>query len=244
MPLLERTSRLTTLTDAGEALLRPARDLLAAADRLQTVAQSRGRVTVAFVASTTLGYAAAVAPHAEIVQMAVARVAPALRRGDVDLAITRPLPASTTSSSSRSPKKPYIAVPATHPLAARGSIRCAELDGEVFIAQERRFWPEGYDLARERLRERGCVASETRHTTGIPRRAGAGRRGRRRAPDRRPGPRADRGRRLPRARGPDRAGRARAPPRAAPPRGRRAHSQPFCSARLSASMREWAPSFW
>ena len=80
------------LTDAGEALLRPARDLLAAADRLQSVAQSRGRVTVAFVASTTAGYAAAVAPHAEIVQLAVARVAPALRRGDVDFAIARPLP--------------------------------------------------------------------------------------------------------------------------------------------------------
>lgn len=169
VPLLERTSRLTRLTDAGEALLRPARDLLDAADRLQTVANTRGRVTVAFVASTTAGYAAAVAPHAEILQLAVTNIAPALRRGDVDFAITRPLPGVDDLVQLQIAEEPtYVAVAASHPLAARGAIDCAELDGETFVAQDRRFWPEGHDANFERLRERGCVPAEIRYTSRIP----------------------------------------------------------------------------
>jgi LysR family transcriptional regulator, benzoate and cis,cis-muconate-responsive activator of ben and cat genes len=163
-PLLERTSRFTTLTDAGRAALGPARELLATAERLTAAGAARGDVTVGFTANTVQGWSGLVRGH--IVQLRVTDLAAAVRRGSVDLAITRWLPRAPDLLQTQIAEDGVaVAVPAAHRFAGRASIAPAELDGEPAIMLERRIWPDGYDAALELLREQGIAPSLVRHTT-------------------------------------------------------------------------------
>ena len=164
--MLERTARRVELTDAGRELLGDAREALTAADRLARRARTAGRgaggtVAVGFIWSTLNGYlaplvSAAARGHPEI-ELAVAQLRfvdldQALRRGEIDLAITRafsPAPGLIISELNREPS--VIAVPAGHPLAARSSVMVEELDGEPVIALARSTIPEAYDAEAGRL---------------------------------------------------------------------------------------------
>jgi len=163
-PLLKRTSRSTELTDAGHAALGPARELLAVAARLGEAAAAQGAVTVGFIASTLQGWSGRVRGH--IVQLRHTDVAPAVRRGTVDLAIARWVPSATDLTQTQiGADGMVVAVPEDHRFASRESIEPAELGGEPAVMMERRIWPDGYDAAFAILREQGIEPGPIHHTT-------------------------------------------------------------------------------
>ena len=162
--LLERTSRSTELTDAGRAALGPARELLAVAERLLGAASAEGEVTVGFTANTIQGWSGAVRAH--IVQLRVVDLAPAVRRGTVDLAISRWIAGAPDLVQTQiGTDGVVVAVPAAHRFAGRDSIAPVELDGEPAVMLERRIWPDGYDGAFAALREQGIAPGPVHHTT-------------------------------------------------------------------------------
>jgi DNA-binding transcriptional LysR family regulator len=164
--LLVRTSRHTELTEAGLAALAPARDMLAAADRLAAAAGARGGVTAGFIAPTLHAYAGALGPDVHIAQLRHADLADAVRRGTVDFAIARWLPdAPDLVQTHLTDDAVLAAVSSTHPLAARDALDPADQHGEPLILVERRAWPAGYDASLATLRELGIELSALRHTT-------------------------------------------------------------------------------
>jgi DNA-binding transcriptional LysR family regulator len=181
--LLIRTSRRTELTDAGRAALERARALLADADRLRAAVAAAaggetGAVRVGFVASTTDGYLAPLVAavtralpgiRLETVQVHPGRTGAALRRGDVDLVVARPLASDPDLVERPLTAEPTVAaIPAGHPLAVRDRLAPADLDGEVVIAVRRATWPAGYDASLARLREHGAEPREVVEAASVP----------------------------------------------------------------------------
>ena len=181
--LFVRTARHTELTDEGRALLGDARDTLAAADRIgerARLARRRvgGHVAVAFVWSTLGGYlpqlvAAAGERHPEI-ELAVSQVTflevlPALRRGDVDLVVGRPIFAASEMIERTLRREPSVAaLPAGHRLAvldpaAPGPIPLDALAGEPMIALHRAALPSAYDGMIAAARARGYEPQIVQH---------------------------------------------------------------------------------
>ncbi|MGH2872304.1 MAG: LysR family transcriptional regulator, partial [Solirubrobacteraceae bacterium] len=168
--LFVRTPRRTAMTGAGARLLADARATLAAADLLRSRAQAlighpAGRVSVGFVWSTLGAYlpplvAAARERHAEI-ELAVSQrlfveIVPALRRGDVDLVISRSLPTSAEMVQLTVRYEPsLIALPVAHPLAARSQLTLSDLVDQPLIGLARTAAPAIYDGVIALARERG-----------------------------------------------------------------------------------------
>jgi DNA-binding transcriptional LysR family regulator len=168
--LFRRAGRRTTLTDAGAAVLEHAREALVAAERLRARADvarrgGAGRVAVGFVWSTLGAYlprlvAAAAEQHGGIDltvrQLRFVDVVPALRRGDVDIAIVRTLPGPSEMVGLLLRREPsLLALPDGHPLAARESVAIEQLDGQPLIALRRAMAPEAHDAAWAALHARG-----------------------------------------------------------------------------------------
>jgi LysR family transcriptional regulator, benzoate and cis,cis-muconate-responsive activator of ben and cat genes len=175
--LLERTARRVQLTDAGAALLGDARETLETADRLGRRARMVGRgglgtVSVAFLWSTLNGYlpplvAAAAERHPDIElsvsQLRFTEIPDALRRREVDLAITRGTLGTTELSIARLNNEPTVlAIPAGHPLAARDAIAQRELTGQPLVSLARETIPTAYDAQRAQLVREGIVPSAHR----------------------------------------------------------------------------------
>jgi DNA-binding transcriptional LysR family regulator len=164
-PLLERTSRATELTDAGRAALGPARELLAAAERLLTAGDAAGEVTVAFTANTIQGWAHRVV-GGRIVQVRRTELPAVIRRGDADFAIARFLADAPDLLQTQIGEEPVLAAVADgHRFALRRSIEGSELEGEPLVLLERRIWPDGYDELLGALREQGVTPGALHHTT-------------------------------------------------------------------------------
>ena len=168
--LFVRTPRHTALTEIGRRLLDDARETLTAAERLQARARAAagtptGRVAVGFVWSTLGTYLAplvAAAPerHPDI-ELAVSQkrfvdIVPSLRRGDVDLVISRTLLERGEMIETLLRREPsFLAVPASHPFAARASLTWDELEGEPMIALARALAPSLFDAVIRLARDRG-----------------------------------------------------------------------------------------
>ncbi len=178
--LFVRTPRHTALTDTGRRLLEDARDTLAAADRLAARARAAagsptGRVTVGFVWSTLGAYLAplvAATPerHPDIelsvTQKRFVDIVPALRRGDVDLVVSRTLHERAEMIQITLRREPsFLAVPASHQFASRPSIRWAELAGEPMIALARALAPSLFDAVMRQARELGFEPTITREAS-------------------------------------------------------------------------------
>jgi DNA-binding transcriptional LysR family regulator len=144
--LFVRTARRTELSDAGAALLEDARDTLAAAQRLQAGAAAqrrgvRGHVSVAFLWSTLGGYL---------------ELIPALRRGDIDLAITRPVHEESEMVEVELSSEPsMLALHPGHPFAALDEVALEQLSGEPLISLSRKLVPSAYDAVMQRAGDRG-----------------------------------------------------------------------------------------
>jgi DNA-binding transcriptional LysR family regulator len=176
--LLRRTPRHTELTDAGRALLASVRETLASADGLLTRAASvrRGgsaRVNVGFLWSTLSGYvpplvAGAAERHREldlgVSQLTFLEVLPALRRGDVDLVIGRPMWQEHELVEVRlCRERALIALAEDHPLARQERIELTDLDREPMVAFHRRLVPSAYDGMIERARAAGVEMRIVQH---------------------------------------------------------------------------------
>jgi DNA-binding transcriptional LysR family regulator len=161
-----------SLTGAGAALVADARETLDAAARLQRRARLVGRggmaaVSVGFIWSTLPGYLAALVvaagerfPEIELSvrQLRFAELVDSLRRGAVDLVITRPHLGETELVVTRLNVEPsVVALPAGHPLARRDHITHAELDGEPFVTLAREAIPTAYDVSRQALARTGIT---------------------------------------------------------------------------------------
>jgi DNA-binding transcriptional LysR family regulator len=176
--LFVRTARRTTLTDAGEMLLLDAREALAGFDRLRARARvvrsgRGGRVAVGFLWSTLSGFlpqlvAAAAERHREIElsvsQLAFLEILPALRRGDVDLVIGRPVREESEIIEETLREEPSaLAIPERHRFAAQETVCLAQLDGEPMIALNRALVPRAYDALIAAARERGMEPRIVQH---------------------------------------------------------------------------------
>jgi DNA-binding transcriptional LysR family regulator len=176
--LFTRTPRATTLTDAGSELLADAREALASVRRLQRRAREvarggLGAVTVGFVWSTLSGYLApllsAAADSRRRIDVSVSHLrftdlVSALRRGEVDLLITRALGSETEFVLDTLNREPaVVAIPERHPLARLEVLAPRDLDGEPLVTLGRDVIPGLFQAGRARLLEQGIVPSADRH---------------------------------------------------------------------------------
>jgi DNA-binding transcriptional LysR family regulator len=153
--LLLRSSRSTSLTEAGQAVLDHARLLLDGAQRLREAADAaarheRGEVTVGFIASTVpsfltplLQHLAAAHPEVEVrvTQLLVGDLLAALRDGRIDVAIARdPHGGDDVVVTPLVVEPMVLAVPRRHRWARRRRLTHEELRGEPLILLEPRLW--------------------------------------------------------------------------------------------------------
>ena len=146
--LLERTTREVSLTPAGRALLRDGREVLAAADaafeRAAGVGRGLGgtvRVGVSPAAGQAVRDEVVEVLRREAPELSVALhevrpgdVAPMLRDRDLDLVIARTTPdAPEVESAALRPSPAVLCLGAGHRLAAAGTVRLADLDGERLL---------------------------------------------------------------------------------------------------------------
>jgi DNA-binding transcriptional LysR family regulator len=179
LQLFVRTARRTVLTDAGARLLEDARDTLDAAERLERRAAAAGRtaagrVSVGFVWSTLGAHVAPLVAAAErypeieltVGQLRFVEIVPALRRGDVDLAIVRSLFEESEMVELTLRHEPSVlALPSDHPLASTGSLTLAHLDELPMVALQRDLAPSAYDAVTAAAAERGVrlrIVQQTR----------------------------------------------------------------------------------
>jgi molybdate transport repressor ModE-like protein len=152
-PLTERHGRGIRLTDAGAHLARAAGELLAHAERVESdLARQRGAVagslTIAAFATAARGLLPAGVRElrSRYPQLAVSvreqephEAVPAVARGDADLAVVQdwaesPLTVPATLERQHLLDDAFdVAVPATHPLAGRRSVRIDELADAPWI---------------------------------------------------------------------------------------------------------------
>jgi DNA-binding transcriptional LysR family regulator len=176
--LFTRTPRSTTLTDAGSELLADARETIASMQRLQRRAAQvarggLGAVTVGFVWSTLSGYLAPLVSAAgdsrrqidvSVSHLRFTDLVPALRRGDVDLLITRALGAKTEFVLDTLNREPtVVAIPARHPLARLDVLLPRDLAGAPFVTLGPDVLPGLFEASRARLLDQGIVPSVNRH---------------------------------------------------------------------------------
>jgi len=176
--LFVRTPRRTVLTDAGARLLADARDTLAAADRLRDRARvarrsAAGRVGVGFIWSTLGAHVAplvaAVADRHPDIELSIGQlrfveIVPALRRGDVDLAIVRALYEESEMIEVTLRHEPSVlAISERHPLARRESIALADLDRLPMVALQRDVAPGAYDAVTAMAAELGLELRIVQH---------------------------------------------------------------------------------
>jgi DNA-binding transcriptional LysR family regulator len=180
LQLFVRTARRTVLTDAGARLLEDARDTLDAAERLERRAaaagrSAAGRVIVGFVWSTLGAHVAPLVvaaaeryPEIELTvgQLRFVEIVPALRRGDVDLAIVRSLFEESEMVELTLRHEPSVlALPSDHPLASAGSLTLAHLDELPMVTLQRDLAPSAYDAVTAAAAERGVrlrIVQQTR----------------------------------------------------------------------------------
>lgn len=146
--LFDRTQRRVALTPAGEVLVAELPELLGKLD--QCIARARriargdeGYLRVGFIENASfhlLPYVTTRLRHLfpsaqiDLVEMISPEIPDALARGEIDVALTRPL-ASDTLRVREVLREPYaVALPESHPLARRDSVPLTALAPLTFIA--------------------------------------------------------------------------------------------------------------
>lgn len=158
--LFQRSSREVTLTEAGRVLLEGARRTLAEADRAVTAAKRAGAgelggLRVGFSWSARFETLPAIGravreqhPDVELLteEMWNARIAPALRAGTIDVAISLCAEISPELAYEQIRAESVIALLATgHPLAGEQSVALSSLAEEEFVLFPRELAPRLYD---------------------------------------------------------------------------------------------------
>lgn len=184
-PLFHRTTRAVSLTEAGQTILEDARHLVALSDAFEEKARAV-RLTaghplrVGVIDSAAAGLMPQLLAHlrteapeieVQLIEQKTMHLLPKLLSGSLDLAICRP-------PDVRDPKIIFrtlffetavVALPETHPLAARSEIRIEDLDDQDLIVPDRRSRPHSHDLTIKLFMDAGLTAriaqmAEEKHT--------------------------------------------------------------------------------
>ena len=148
--LLERTTRRVQLTEAGEALLEPARAALRAVDEALAAAQAAGRgeagdLSIGLSSGAWYGleplFDAVRERHARlrlhVRQQSTRPLLDDVRAGKLDLAVGLCVQDPGELQMQRLKDEPvFVAVPGEHPLAGSSDVALAELGGEVFALDD------------------------------------------------------------------------------------------------------------
>src|SRR4051812_35954581 len=168
VPLFMRHPRGMELTEAGEALLVEARQVLASSDRLEAAVEelARGdgaalRIGVppgldARLLPELLASLRASHPDAaiEVRELTTPDQLAALTAGSLDLGLVREPVDDTRLSRRTLLVEPLGAsLPATHPMAGRESLTLGELAGDLFVCFPRQWAPSLHDVLVSVLRE-------------------------------------------------------------------------------------------
>jgi DNA-binding transcriptional LysR family regulator len=148
-PLFVRSTRSVALTPVGTALLEPAREVLAAADRArravgEAVQGERGEVRLAFASASTQSFVSdivrelsALAPHLTVSLTGLAygaRGLELLHQGDADIVFGRWDAVPEGIATALIVEERFVlAVPADHAFARRSSIAWTDLAGEPLV---------------------------------------------------------------------------------------------------------------
>lgn len=147
-PLLRRTQRRVELLPAGQLFLGRSNLVLeevarAVLDARRTGAGELGRLSVGFIHSSTYGLLPSIIERfrhlypdieLELHEMPISEQHVALTRGVIDVGLLRPQPAPAEVEVQPVLEDPFlVAVPHTHKLAARTSVRLEELQGEPMV---------------------------------------------------------------------------------------------------------------
>jgi DNA-binding transcriptional LysR family regulator len=161
--LLTRTTREVSLTEAGAALLRESRPLLAQADELcmRFRDQGRGKATTLKVGAIDTASAGLMPAlfydfrelrpdvSVQLLEEKTIRLLPRLLSGRIDVAFVRPPPERSDPSIEffmLVHETAVVAVPAGHPLARRKQLSVDTLEGQPLIVPDRRSRPHSHDL--------------------------------------------------------------------------------------------------
>lgn len=151
LALIERSSRQVLFTEAGEAMVKHARRVLAAVDDLKESAQAfrdplAGEITMGIIPTLAPYLLPRVMPALyqqmprlcwELVEAQTAVLLEQLRRGELDVLLLARTPEMAGFSSIELFKEPLeLAVPRDHPLASRPEIGLKQLDGERVLLLE------------------------------------------------------------------------------------------------------------
>jgi DNA-binding transcriptional LysR family regulator len=173
LPLFVRHPRGVALTEAGEALLEEARDVLDRSDRLEKTVEDLRRGVAATLrialppgAPSTLlpdllGPLRAERPDAnvEVSELTTPEQLEALHAGSIDLGLVRE-PVDDTRLARRSllVEPLGVSLPAAHPLAEHDSLTLRQLEDELFVCFPRPWAPSLHDMLVDELRRQGVDA--------------------------------------------------------------------------------------
>ncbi|MBI1187837.1 MAG: LysR family transcriptional regulator [Alphaproteobacteria bacterium] len=172
--LVSRTTRNVALTDAGASLMEGARDLIDRADRLEHEFRQLERIRtpvlrVGAIDSVAAGLMPQLLPHfrsehpgvrIELVEQKTIRLLPRLLSGRLDIAFVRPPEVFDQRLTFRPlfSETPVVALPTTHRLARRESVRIADLVDEPLIVPDRGSRPHSHDLTIKLFLQSGFTA--------------------------------------------------------------------------------------
>jgi DNA-binding transcriptional LysR family regulator len=157
--LLHRTTHEVTLTEAGQAFLAEARQMLSLATRAGHAARraargETGHLRVGFIGSALYSSLPQLLrqfrqryPEVELslMQLTIAKQADALRNREIDLGIIRQYLSDDTLAMRRLVREPFVvALPLDHPLAKRKKIMLQSLAEEDFVVFSREDAPVVY----------------------------------------------------------------------------------------------------
>lgn len=170
--LFARDRRSVALTPAGRAFLEPARRAIESANAakeqaLRAMRGEVGRLRLGFTAIAFYG----VLPEAvqafrgrypdvavELIEMNSPSLEAALTTGTIDLAILHPPLSNPHLAIRELPDEPFVlALPSSHPLAARSEIRITDLTGEPLLIAPRNIGPSIHDRFIALFQEEGVT---------------------------------------------------------------------------------------
>jgi DNA-binding transcriptional LysR family regulator len=173
LPLFVRHPRGVALTEAGEALLQEARDVLDRSERLEkTVEDLRRGATATLRIAVPPGAPSTLLPdllaplrarHPEasidVCELTTPEQLEALHAGSIDIGLVRePVEDSRLARRSLLVEPLGVSLPAGHPLAARDVLTLHELESELFVCFPRAWAPSLHDVLVDELHRQGVEA--------------------------------------------------------------------------------------